>query len=205
MHHIPEKIVSILFHPLWMPFYAFLLLENLHGTGLIYLSTSLFVRLAATVFIISALMPALLMILMWRLQIIESLSLHKPQEHSLPLLLTAVFFYLTYYVLNRLLLSPVFRFYLLGAILLTLISLFINLKWKISLHMVGAGSFFGMLLGISILFDAQYIWYAIVAVLLSGIIGVCRLRLSTHKPIQIYAGFVLGAALMFLLFEFVRI
>lgn len=71
--------------------------------------------------------------------------------------------------------------------------------------MVGAGSFFGMLLGISILFGAQYIWFAIVAALLSGIIAVSRLRLGTHKPIQIYAGFVLGAALMFLLFEFVTI
>lgn len=71
--------------------------------------------------------------------------------------------------------------------------------------MVGAGSFFGMLLGISMLFDSQYIWFAIVAALLSGIIGVSRLRLSTHKPSQIYAGFVLGAGLMFLLFEFVTI
>jgi membrane-associated phospholipid phosphatase len=40
-------------------------------------------------------------------------------------------------------------------------------------------------------------------ILVCGLVGYIRLKTNSHKPSEVYAGFLVGAVVMFLLFFFV--
>jgi membrane-associated phospholipid phosphatase len=75
-------------------------------------------------------------------------------------------------------------------------SMAINTKWKISIHMLGMGSVLGLLIGMVMRFQASLMMAVVIVVLASGLVGYARLRLDAHTPGQVYAGFLLGIAVM---------
>ena len=84
----------------------------------------------------------------------------------------------------------------------------INLKYKISAHMVGIGGLLGSLIVVSYVLKYNAVPQLSVLVLLAGVIATCRLYLKAHEPKQIYSGFFLGfltqvsVFLLFLIFKF---
>ncbi|MDY0369340.1 MAG: hypothetical protein RBR10_05760 [Bacteroidales bacterium] len=201
--HTPAKWISVVFHPLWIPSYAFVLIAHTGDPSLLRIPLHLRGYLTGIVLVTSGIIPALLMWLMVRLKMISTLDLPIRQERTLPILITAVFFYLTFFLLNQLGVAPIFGFYMLGATTLAILCLFINLWWKISLHLTAFGGFFGALIGISILIDDHFIWLTIIVALVSGLVAVSRLKMRSHNLQQVYAGFIVGTLIMYLLFEFV--
>jgi len=74
---------------------------------------------------------------------------------------------------------------------------------KISLHMVGTGGFLGMLVGLALNFSYPLAGAITGMILVCGLVGYIRLKTNSHKPSEVYAGFLVGAVVMFLLFFFV--
>lgn len=81
-----------------------------------------------------------------------------------------------------------------------LLTAFINLKFKISAHMVGIGGLLGVLISISYLIKFDMTLFYIFVIILAGIVGFARLTLNEHKPLQVYAGFLLGLTIQLSLF-----
>jgi len=95
-----------------------------------------------------------------------------------------------FYVLKDI---PVFiPIFILGAIASMVIAMVINLKWKISLHMIGIGGFCGGLAALFILTQEGSPVYLAFAFILAGVLGTARLLLEAHTSMQILAGFMLG-------------
>jgi hypothetical protein len=90
--------------------------------------------------------------------------------------------------------------FLLGGGLAILITALINLKYKISAHMVGIGGMLGGLMAISSLTQFDMTVYYILVILVAGLIGFARLILKEHQPYQLYLGFLLGLIVQFTLF-----
>jgi len=79
---------------------------------------------------------------------------------------------------------------------------FINLYWKISAHTGGIGGLTSMIIILS--WKMQIDLYPIIAtiILLSGLVGFARLKTNSHKPSEVYWGYLIGAIVftgMFLL------
>ena len=85
-----------------------------------------------------------------------------------------------------------FRSVLLAAIVTIVACLLINMRWKISSHMAGAGGLTGMLLAFSFLFYYNPLWPLCLFILLSGLLGTCRMVLRQHTLGQVVAGFLVG-------------
>ena len=98
--------------------------------------------------------------------------------------------------------GDLFNQLLLGSTFTIIAALLINLHWKISIHMIGVGGILGAVLGMAQGLFIELLWPVIIIVLLSGMLGTARLMLKAHNPLQIYAGFLLGFAAMFILFGF---
>ena len=81
-------------------------------------------------------------------------------------------------------------------------SLIINIRWKISAHMIGIGGLTGALLCISILLEVYITPYLVYALLIAGLIGSSRLILKAHTPLQIYVGFAVGVICQFAVLYF---
>jgi hypothetical protein len=64
------------------------------------------------------------------------------------------------------------------------------------LHMLGMGSFSGLLLGLSLNYGLHFLNLFFTGLLLSGLVGYARLKSSSHQPTEIYSGFFVGAGVL---------
>lgn len=186
------KGISYLFHPLLMPLYGTLLVFyiNLDSYFIIPISLKLFVIsmiLNSTFF-----MPVLGSMLMLRNGYVKSLTLTEKEERRIPFLLTAVFYLLNFYILNKFEVMSSLKFFLLGSCVAIVASVIVSFFWKISVHMIGIGGIVGVLVGLSFRLGLDLYYLIIPAVLVTGIIGFARLKLNAHSPAQVYVGFLLG-------------
>lgn len=89
---------------------------------------------------------------------------------------------------------------MLGATLLVVSVLLINLFWKISAHMVAIGGLCGMMIATSYRLQINLHPVLISLFIIAGLIAFSRLKLNAHDPSQVYFGFLLGAFVPLLLF-----
>ena len=193
-------VISYLFHPLLIPLYTLLFLLNMNVYFALIIPGSFKLFLIGVILLTTMLIPLGFFFLLHRRKLIISFFMETREERIYPLLVTGIFYYLTYYLLKGFHISPIFSFYMLGATFLVVLALVINFYRKISLHMLGVGGAFGMMLGLSFNLSLDLIYFVLTALLLSGGVGFARLQTGSHKPSEIYSGFLLGAVVMFLLF-----
>lgn len=124
------------------------------------------------------------------------------EERRLPYLITAAFYILTYFLLQKFNLSALLYIVMLGASTTILIAMVINFKWKVSAHMVGIGGLIGVLIGLSLRLQMNFTFLIVLFILLAGILGTSRLILKAHVPTQIFVGFFVGCATQLCLFLF---
>lgn len=193
------KAISYLFHPLLMPLISCFLVFNTGGYIVFSVQENYKYVVYAIVFINTILIPSLASVVLLKKGIIRSLHMETIQERRFPFLIATIFFFLTYYFLQKLPLPPIIFLMLLGATLSVLVSLIINLFWKISVHMVGAGGLVGALIGMSIRLSTEIYPIILAAIFCAGIVGYARLKLNAHDHAQVYVGFLVGLTSMFAL------
>jgi hypothetical protein len=193
------RVISYLFHPLLVPSYVLVLLFNLNSFTFLSFPLAYKLTLAGMVLLTTFLFPLFFTWLLFRLQLIQSFFMAGREERIYPILAISVFYYITYYLLRGIHISTIFSYYILGATLLAILSLLINFYWKISLHMIGAGSFTGLFLGLSLNLGINFDVEVVSGFITGGIIGFARLKSDSHNPSEIYAGFLLGVVIMAML------
>lgn len=194
------KVFSYLFHPLLMPTYGFLLLFNTNNYIAVFTPLKLKIAIYSVNFIFSFFLPLLSSVILLKNGFIKSLEMGNKEERTIPFLITSVFYYTEYYLMNNFNLPKMISFFILGAVISIVVALIINFKWKISVHMIGIGGVTGILTGISIRMKMNLLLPLSLLILCAGLIGFSRLRLGAHKPTQVYAGFFVGLISELLLF-----
>ena len=190
------KIISVIFHPLLMPTYAYLLLLNVNAWFALVIPPQARWLILGMAFVATFCIPLLITFFLYRRKMIRSFEMVTREERALPYLMTALSFYFGYYLLNRLDISPVYPYFMIGATFLIVMTLAINFFWKISSHMVGVGAVTGLILGISWVMALNLALPLALMFLVSGMVGYARLRLNAHRPAQIYAGYMMGLLVM---------
>lgn len=190
------QIISAVFHPLFIPTYTYLLFMQNNSLSFFLIPPDRQWILLGLIVFTTFVLPAVMILFMYKTKLISSLTIRQRSERPGPILVTAIFFYLTYYLLKRLEIAPVFYVYMLGATVLAIISLLITIYWKISLHLVAAGGVTAVVTGFSFLAPQAGPIPIISCLILSGMVGYARLRLKAHLALEIYAGFGLGFIIM---------
>jgi len=183
---------SILFHPLFMPLsgIVILLFSGSYISLLPLEARKLIILLFATG---TLLLPALMIPLTY---LRKDILLQKQTERVLPLMLTLIFYTMTYVLFLKV---PVYRFmhnFMLASLLSVFTALVINFRWKISLHMIGLGGMTAFLLIVTMTRQVNLYPWILVSIFVSGIVGTARLYLDSHSPAQIYAGYITGIIIM---------
>lgn len=187
------KIVSYLFHPLFIPGYVFLFLTvyfpfEFAGITPHKLSLKIF-----SVFWMTAFFPAFAVFLLWRLGFSNSIYLRTQKERIIPYFITMFFYWWMHYLSKNQPDQPVvLQFFYLGIFYTTIVGVILNNFFKISMHTIGTSSaataimlmawFYQTDIGIAIAFF----------VLLNGIVATARFICSNHTPLEIYSGMGLG-------------
>ena len=197
MENKMARFFSLLFHPLLISTYFFVLTHHLPFHFSMIIPQQSKWMIIGLVFITTFAVPALL-ISIFSFGMKKLTKPDEREERYLPLAIAIIFNFLAYYLLNKVQLSPIFNLFNLGVTSLLVICLLITLAWKISIFMAGAGAFFGALLGLAITLDINITYILLLSILVSGAIGFSRMLSKKHSPAQVYGGFLLGAATMFL-------
>ena len=200
MEKTVARIISVIFHPLLVPTYALLIMINLKSSLLFVMPLGHRYMTVLLVFLISFVMPSLIIFILYKFGFVKSLQMETRQERILPLFTVSIFFYATYYLLKQESYYALFNIFMLGATLLTILSVLINYFTKISIHMVAQGGLFGTLAGFAIVYNQQFTGLFYLLVLIAGLTGSARLKLNAHTPAQVYGGYLLGFVLMMGLF-----
>ena len=201
-----SKIISVVFQPLFLPIYAFLLYVTIdhHSTILIRSeqATVQFNYILSIQILLAVIIPIGSLYVMYRSNIITSLSLPDRKERIPVLIITLFYYLLTYYFLRKIHVNNLdflgaFMSFLSGGIILSGLCLLITFFWKISIHAIGISGLAGAFLGFSeLLFPVQnedeITIINILLLLLVGIICSARLHLKAHSFLQIIAGIILG-------------
>ena len=199
------KIVSFIFHPLCILFYAFglLLLTNPYLFG----GEIDKVLLAIKFFVVSLLFPVLITLMMIGLKLVDSFQMKTKKERILPLIATMLFYIWLFVNLYQSGQMPsAVLIITLGALLGLIIGFLVNMSYKISFHAIGAGGMAGM--GNLIYayfahsdFDIQ-LWQNgleistkflfVITLLIAGLIMTARTYLKVHTLPQVYSGALIG-------------
>lgn len=189
----PASVLSYVLHPLLMPFYCMVVLFSL-PTYLAYAFQFKFQLLIyAMVLITTFLMPTFSAIILFKRGAITDLYLNNRHERIVPFIVTALYFFLCYYLFTRMPVPPIITDVILGSAVAVSVALSITLFWKVSIHMIGIGGMFGMLIAVSGRLHTDITWPLIITGIIAGALGSSRLIAGKHNTIQIYTGFLIGA------------
>ena len=187
-----SRFISVVFHPLMMPFLATCILFNT-GNYLSYtVSEGLQRFLYVIIFLCTYLLPATIAWMMRQRGWIKSMEMEDRRERHIPFLMTFTCYLGGVYLLNQLPVSRLFGLTLTGASLAILLGFLINLRWKISIHMIGIGGVMGLFSGFGRYFHLSSSTALVGLAVLAGIIGSARLQARAHTSAQVYMGFLTG-------------
>lgn len=144
--------------------------------------------------------PALNIFILYKLKRIPTISLSNQKDRTFPYVMTALFYFGLFYLLMDINIWNSLKLFILGGGIAILLTALLNLKYKISAHMVGIGGLLGVLISVSYLTKFDMTIFYVLVIVLAGIIGFARLVLNEHKPYQLYLGFLLGLTVQISLF-----
>lgn len=186
------KLISYVLHPLLMPTYGFLLLFFSNNYISTFTAPEVKLIVLGITFVFTFLLPAFNVLILLKTGRIKSLEMETNNERFLPYISTTLYYFALFYLFYNAGFPNVFKIVVLGASICLLLTLLINLKWKISAHTIGIGGTAGVVLGVMYRLKLDMEMVFIITLFLAGIIGFARLKLNAHSPAQVYTGFLLG-------------
>ena len=190
---VPARIISYVFHPLFIPTYVFYFLViqfpyEFAGITEFQLKLRLF-----SLFWLTAFFPAFAVFLLWRLKFSESIFLRTKQERIVPYMITMFFYWWMYYLSRNFTDQPaVLKFFYMGIFIATVFGLTLNNYFKISLHAIGAGGAMAAIILFAFYYRAPLGIAMSVAVLIAGVVCTIRFLVSDHTNKEIYTGLLVG-------------
>ena len=209
------QLLSFVFHPLLILTYMLVvwLLLNPYEFGVYGIRDQQAHLLIGITFLTTFLIPGMCVMIMVKLEMVDSWTLKDKQDRVGPFIITGVLYLWMFLQFNGSSVLPrAFAVFTLGIILALLIGFLINLFDKISLHAMGMGGLVGMLILTLLLsnyriiavdppvlgFEEISLLYLILGgVFFAGLVGTARLILEAHRPNQIWGGYLVGFATQF--------
>lgn len=184
------NILSILFNPLLVPLFAFILLFVFTYLNIMPIE---YVAFVLSIVITFSILVPLLFILIYKWMNKWTLNeISERKRRFVPYLLTMMSYItclITMYKMH-------FPYYFSGIIVAALLCMFIctllNFRWRVSIHLAGCGMFIGGLLAYSLLFYFNPVWWLSGFILLSGIQGTARISYHQHTLLEVNVGFMVG-------------
>lgn len=191
---IPAKIISYIFHPLFIPTYVFFwLLVRFPYEFANITPMDLFAR-KINVFFITAFFPAFSVFLLWRLKFIDSIMLRTQKERIVPYIITMFFYWWMWYLSRNFTDQPIaLKFFYFSIFLASLAGLVFNSFFKISMHAIGVGGLLAFTCITCIYYHTLMGVDISIITLIAGLVCTARLMLGEHNNFEVYAGFIVGA------------
>jgi hypothetical protein len=192
---ITAKVISYIFHPLFMPTYVFLLLTYAVPYEFAGITPWGLKLKTFSIFWMSAFFPAFAVFLLWRLKLgVNSMFLRTQKERIIPYIITMFFYWWLFYLSKNFTDQPtVLKFFFLGIFICTSVGLTFNNFIKISMHGMGVGGVMAAVILFSFYYQLPLGFYIALTTLVAGLVCTSRLIVGSHSAKEVYLGLVAGA------------
>ena len=184
------RVISAIFTPFSIPFLAFLILFLFSYLRIMPIQYKLIVR--GVVYCFTILMPTLTIFLFRKINGFSPEDLGERKRRFMPFLLTITSYVFCLVMMHRLNIPWYMTGIILAALIMMVICIVVNLKWKLSEHMAGVGAIVGGLVSFSALFGYNPVWWLCLFILIAGVLGTARIILQHHTLGEVLVGFAVG-------------
>lgn len=184
------KVISAIFTPFSIPFLTFLVLFLFSYLSIMPLKYKLIVL--GIVYCFTILMPTITIFLFRK---INGFALHELSERKkryVPILLTIISYVFCLMMMHKLKNPWFMTGIILTSLVVLIICIIVNLKWKLSEHMAGIGGVVGGLISFSTIFGYNPVWWLCFFILVAGVLGTARIILGHHSLGEVLYGFAVG-------------
>jgi len=197
------KLGSYIFHPLWLSTYA--MIFYFFHVSFMFTYENMIAKILAVI-LLTVFIPIFFLILLKPLKIIDSFHLEQVNQRRIPLL----FFTTISAIIINYIFDPInyrIPFYFFSAVffcgLICVVLSFI--KYKISLHATGIASLVTFIIGFSLFYQINNLWFISFMVISIGWVISSRLIMKAHDINELLSGFLLGVTsqLIFMQFWFI--
>ena len=184
------RAISAIFTPFSIPFLAFLILFLFSYLRIMPIQYKLIVL--GVVYCFTILMPTLTIFLFRKINGFSPEDLGERKRRFMPFLLTITSYVFCLVMMHRLNIPWYMTGIILAALIMMVICIVVNLKWKLSEHMAGVGAIVGGLVSFSALFGYNPVWWLCLFILIAGVLGTARIILQHHTLGEVLVGFAVG-------------
>ena len=191
------RITSIVFTPFSRPFLAFLVLflfSYLRIMPILYKGIVL-----GIVYCFTILTPTITIFLFRKINGFARQELSERKKRYVPILLTIISYVFCLLMMRKLNIPWYMTGIIFVSLVISIICILVNLKWKLSEHMAGMGGIIGGLVSFSALFSYNPVVWLCLFILIAGILGSARIVLGHHTLGEVLSGFVVGLVCSFLI------
>ena len=193
------NVISYLFHPLLMPTLGLLVIFN-SGSFISNLPFEIKRMAYITVFIGTFILPISIIPFFLFGRLVSSIKMSNRGERVLPLAITALLYYISFFIMTKSSIGPVVTIFMLATAVIVTLVLGISFFWKISAHLAGIGGITGLIISLTFRLKADLMSYLVIILIIAGLVSLARLLLDEHNPAQVYSGFLLGLINMIVIF-----
>ena len=191
------RVTSIVFTPFSIPFLAFLVLflfSYLRIMPILYKGIVL-----GIVYCFTILTPTITIFLFRKINGFARQELSERKKRYVPILLTIISYVFCLLMMRKLNIPWYMTGIIFVSLVISIICILVNLKWKLSEHMAGMGGIIGGLVSFSALFSYKPVVWLCLFILIAGILGSARIVLGHHTLGEVLSGFVVGLVCSFLI------
>ena len=192
------RILSVVFHPLFIPTYFFAFLSWALPTLLEPVTPALHGKFLIFIFLVTCLLPLLNVGIFKAFGTIRSYAMPERRERLMPFVfISLIYVAVTYlfHVHGRMNLNDNFLKLLVIIDLLIVVATIATFFFKVSVHSVTMWGLIGMLVPLNKITEVDILFYPTLGVIvLAGFIMAARLQTGSHNPREVMWGGVIGLA-----------
>ncbi len=190
-------VITWVFSPLLIPTYAaILLLYTNFQFSMFSWPAKRFLLLV--IFVSTAVMPSMTLLISYLGKNLR-ISEHKVSDSRVPMIFVALYYYIGFYLLNKMPLYAIFKIFLLAGAILVIVLIMVSLYVKIDERMAALGGVFGMMAALALRIGYNPLILLSAIVLISGVAGTAIMIRHEQSLGSTLAGFPTGFAVFFLI------
>ena len=200
---IVARLISVVFHPLFIPVYLSAFLIYINPVFPAFDASEKFILLIRFI-VMYTVFPLATILLTKALGFVQTIYLKTQKDRIIPYVACGVYYFWMWYVLRN---QPQFpKEIVVLALAIFLASsggLLANSYLKVSMHAISVGVMLTYIILLGFLLGVSFGFFISVALLITGAVCTARLINSDHYPIEVYAGFFIGLIAQLLAYYFV--
>lgn len=144
------------------------------------------------VFLYTFLFPAIAILMLRKLDFIDSLEMPDPKQRIIPLIITIILYLWTFMLFKNKNFPILLRIFMMGTLASLFISFVINVFHKLSLHMVGISGALIAILLLTMVSSTDISLIFLLMIIITGLVATARLYTEAHTLREVYTGFLVG-------------